>query len=88
MLKRPEAGSKSSALRVSRMLPTNSTFPLGSNVAVCCARGEYMFAVGVKVPVLGSYSSELDSNVPSLSWPPVIGTLPFRNSVAVAPVRV
>jgi hypothetical protein len=47
--------------------PAASTFPLGSKIAVCTARGSFRLPVSVHIPLAGSYSSEfpLPSNPPS-----------------------
>ena len=50
----PLTGSYSSVVRVNLPL-TTSTYPFGSDVAVCSLRAFAMLPVGVHTPVAGSY---------------------------------
>ena len=59
----PLAGSYSSALAIAK--PATSTFPFGSNVAVCSLRRPFILPVAVHTPVAGSYSSALAKRVTS-----------------------
>ena len=83
----PAVGSKSSALLLSVSPPSNSTLPFESTMAACCARGETMLAVRLKVPVVESYNSAADSGELLLSRPPAISTLPLSSGVQLAPWR-
>ena len=76
------AGSYTSALASEKLMispPVTSTFPFGSNVAVCAARRAFNAPVVVDVPLAGSYSSA--PIAPPL--PPATSTVPFGSNVAV-----
>jgi len=64
--------------------PIITTLPSGKRVAVCPTRGADIVAVGVEIPVWGSYTSAV-AVLPSAVAvpPPTISTLPFESSVAV-----
>ena len=59
-----------------------STLPFGSNVAVWFDLPVAMLLAAVKIPVAGSYISELDWGYPE-PFPPATKTCPFGKSVAV-----
>src|SRR5262245_33871388 len=81
-------GSYTSAVVVYlNQLPTTSTRPSGSKVALCPTNGAWSTPAGVQRLVAGSYSSAVAGGEVSL-WspvsPPTISTLPPASKVAVA----